>query len=45
MNLTLMDLYIIKNEDTVMKGAVKWGVNFTPNSHVAGTWLFMTTKL
>ena len=45
MYLTVMHLYIIKNEDTMMKGSVDWGVNFTPNSHVAGTWLVTTTKL
>ena len=28
MNLTVIHLYIIKNEDTMMKGVVDWGVNF-----------------
>jgi hypothetical protein len=40
-----MHLYIIKNDDTMLKGAEDLGVNFTPNYHVAGTWLVMTTKL
>jgi hypothetical protein len=40
-----MHLYIIMNEDTMMKGVLEWGVNFTPHSHVTGTWLVMTTKL
>jgi len=37
MDLSVMHLYTIKKEDTIMKGVVDWGVNFTPNSDVAGT--------
>jgi len=39
MDLSVMHLYIIKNEDTMMKCAVDWSVNFTLYSHVAGTFL------
>ena len=28
-----------------MNGVVEWGVNFTPNPHVTGTWIVMNAKL